>query len=223
MTAAEPVTQRHALPFGSITNALDDQILSNQRRKILALLDGRFNVAYDDVRQAALAKLMTMQQQDFEGIFEAMDGLPVIIRLLDPPLHEFLPHTDDEMKELAGIMGVDFQVLKRKTESLNEFNPMLGHRGCRLGITYPEIYEMQARAIFEATIAASRDGEPVVPEVMIPLVSAMREEPIERRDHIGGVTAALLIEHPQTHDLRAAIDVVEVRGRVDIDDIVLAT
>ena len=126
-------------------------------------------------RRRALAKIMPMQEQDFIGIFKAMDGFPVTIRLLDPPLHEFLPHTDEEMKELAGIMGVDFQVLKRKAESLNEFNPMLGHRGCRLAITFPEIAEMQAEAIIRAAVKVDKDGVKVLPEIMIPLTGTYQE------------------------------------------------
>jgi pyruvate,orthophosphate dikinase len=116
-----------------------------------------------------------MQRQDFEGIFEAMDGLPVTIRLLDPPLHEFLPHGGEESKLLARTLGLGRDELARIVETLRESNPMLGHRGCRLGITYPEITEMQARAIFEAAVRASRRGIDVRPEIMIPLVGTVRE------------------------------------------------
>jgi pyruvate,orthophosphate dikinase len=116
-----------------------------------------------------------MQQGDFEGIFEAMDGLPVTIRTLDPPLHEFLPHEDEELHKLAGQMGVPFERLKAKYESLHESNPMLGHRGCRLGIVFPEITEMQARAIFQAAAAVKQRGVQVLPEVMIPLVGNVTE------------------------------------------------
>ncbi|HMA25763.1 MAG TPA: pyruvate, phosphate dikinase [Gemmatimonadaceae bacterium] len=126
-------------------------------------------------RRRALAKLLPMQRVDFEGIFEAMDGLPVTIRLLDPPLHEFLPHGGEESKLLARTLGIPRAELARIVESLRETNPMLGHRGCRLGITYPEITEMQGRAIFEAAVKAKRRGIDVRPEIMIPLVATLRE------------------------------------------------
>jgi pyruvate,orthophosphate dikinase len=127
-------------------------------------------------RRAALDKLLPEQRADFTEIFEVMAGLPVTIRLLDPPLHEFLPHEEDEFAEVAAAAGVDVETLKRRAAELHEFNPMLGHRGCRLGVTYPEIYEMQARAIFEAACdVAAKSGEAVVPEVMIPLVATKRE------------------------------------------------
>ena len=126
-------------------------------------------------RRRALAKLLPMQRMDFEGIFEAMDGLPVTIRLLDPPLHEFLPHGGEESKLLARTLGIAREELSKIVESLRETNPMLGHRGCRLGITYPEITEMQGRAIFEAAVRAKRRGIDVRPEIMVPLVAAHRE------------------------------------------------
>ncbi|MDD5435260.1 MAG: pyruvate, phosphate dikinase [Nitrospira sp.] len=131
----------------------------------------------DDIegRKRALAKLLPFQKGDFTGIFRAMKGLPVTIRLLDPPLHEFLPHTDAEIDELSKDMGVPADRLMAKNKTLYEFNPMLGHRGCRLGITYPEIYEMQARAIFEAACELECEGVKVVPEVMIPLVGFSKE------------------------------------------------
>ncbi|MFL5509333.1 MAG: pyruvate, phosphate dikinase [Gemmatimonadaceae bacterium] len=126
-------------------------------------------------RRRALAKLLPMQRADFEGIFEAMDGLPVTIRLLDPPLHEFLPHGGEESKLLARTLDLPRADLNRIIESLRETNPMLGHRGCRLGISYPEITEMQARAILEAAVRAMRRGIVVKPEIMIPLVSTVKE------------------------------------------------
>jgi pyruvate,orthophosphate dikinase len=128
-----------------------------------------------DGRRRALAKLLPIQRGDFEGIFEAMDGLPVNIRLLDPPLHEFLPHGGEEHKLLARTLELSREELTRIVEQLRETNPMLGHRGCRLGITYPEITEMQARAIFEAAIRAKRRGIDVRPEIMVPLVATARE------------------------------------------------
>ena len=133
-------------------------------------------VATDEAgRRQALAKLLPMQRGDFEGIFEALAGFPVTIRLLDPPLHEFLPHTASEIAALAGILKVPASKLRRTVESLVEANPMLGHRGCRLGITYPEITEMQARAIFEAACRVVARGKKVVVEVMIPLVAHVEE------------------------------------------------
>ncbi|MDQ6738114.1 MAG: pyruvate, phosphate dikinase [Gemmatimonadota bacterium] len=126
-------------------------------------------------RRRALAKLLPMQRNDFEGIFEAMDGLPVTIRLLDPPLHEFLPHGGEESKLLARTLDIPRADLQRIVEGLRETNPMLGHRGCRLGITYPEITEMQGRAIFEAAVKAKRRGIDVYPEIMVPLVSDVSE------------------------------------------------
>ncbi|HEX6575501.1 MAG TPA: pyruvate, phosphate dikinase, partial [Gemmatimonadaceae bacterium] len=133
-------------------------------------------VARDEAgRRRALAKLLPMQRTDFEGIFEAMNGLPVTIRLLDPPLHEFLPHGGEESKLLARTLDLSRPELARIVESLRETNPMLGHRGCRLGITFPEITEMQARAIFEAAVRARRRGIDVHPEIMIPLVASLNE------------------------------------------------
>ena len=127
-------------------------------------------------RRAALAKLLPEQRSDFAAIFEVMAGLPVTIRLLDPPLHEFLPHEEAEFAEVAEAARVEVDTLKRRAAELHEFNPMLGHRGCRLGVTYPEIYEMQARAIFEAAIdVAEKSGNAPIPEVMIPLVATKRE------------------------------------------------
>ncbi len=127
-------------------------------------------------RRAALAKLLPEQRADFHAIFEVMAGLPVTIRLLDPPLHEFLPQGEEEFAELSDTIGVGIEHLKRRAAELHEFNPMLGHRGCRLGITFPEIYEMQARAIFEAACeVAAQGGEAPVPEVMVPLVATKRE------------------------------------------------
>ena len=128
-------------------------------------------------RRKALAKLLPEQRADFHSIFEIMAGLPVTIRLLDPPLHEFLPHSDAEFEELSETIGIGVETLKRRAGELHEFNPMLGHRGCRLGITFPEIYEMQVRAIFEAAcdVAIADAQYVVVPEVMIPLVATGKE------------------------------------------------
>ncbi|MFN3395304.1 MAG: pyruvate, phosphate dikinase [Thermodesulfovibrionales bacterium] len=129
----------------------------------------------EEERRRALSKLLPMQKGDFIGIFRAMAGYPVTIRLLDPPLHEFLPHTEADLRELAEEMGVPFERLNEKNKSLHEFNPMLGHRGCRLGITYPEIYEMQAQAIMEAACELTKEKVKVIPEIMIPLVGHVNE------------------------------------------------
>ncbi|MFA5166990.1 MAG: pyruvate, phosphate dikinase [Candidatus Omnitrophota bacterium] len=131
-------------------------------------------------REKALAKLLPMQRGDFEGIFEAMKGFPVTIRLLDPPLHEFLPQEAANQQEMADVMKVPVEVVKQKVEALHEFNPMLGHRGCRLGITYPEIYAMQVRAIIEAACNLKKKGMKIVPEIMIPLVGTKKELEILR-------------------------------------------
>src|SRR5205814_2153898 len=117
-------------------------------------------------RRAALKKLLPMQRSDFIGIFRAMNGFPVTIRTLDPPLHEFVPHDDATLKDLAKKIGLPFKEAKARVAQLHEFNPMLGHRGCRLGIVYPEITEMQARAIFEAAVRVKREGVVVKPEIM---------------------------------------------------------
>jgi pyruvate,orthophosphate dikinase len=146
----------------------DDSRISAVRQMILAEDEAG--------RRAALAKLLPEQRADFHGIFEVMVGLPVTIRLLDPPLHEFLPHGDAEFAELSDTIGVGVDTLKRRAGELFEFNPMLGHRGCRLGITFPEIYEMQVRAIFEAACdVATQSGQAPLPEVMIPLVVTRKE------------------------------------------------
>ena len=145
----------------------DPERITNVRQMILAEDEAG--------RRAALDKLLPAQRSDFEQIFRIMAGLPVTIRLLDPPLHEFLPHAEEEFAEVARVSGLDVETLRRRAGELAEANPMLGHRGCRLGITYPEIYEMQARAIFEAAIAVARDGDAPLPEVMVPLVSTRAE------------------------------------------------
>jgi pyruvate,orthophosphate dikinase len=126
-------------------------------------------------RRKALAKLLPMQRNDFIGIYKAMKGKAVTVRYLDPPLHEFLPHTDEEIAQLAKEMNITFEKLKTTVEGLHEFNPMLGHRGCRLSITYPEIAEMQTRAVIEAAIAVNKEGYNVTPEIMIPLVGDVKE------------------------------------------------
>jgi pyruvate,orthophosphate dikinase len=171
-------------------------------------------------RRRALAKLLPMQRADFEGIFEAMAGLPVTIRLLDPPLHEFLPHGGEESKRLARMLGITRLELTRIVESLRESNPMLGHRGCRLGVSYPEITETQARAIFEAAVRTTKRGIQVLPEIMIPLVATAKEFAHQRaivdevaRGMFGGIgdeipyLVGTMIELP-----RAALTADEIAG-----------
>ena len=129
----------------------------------------------EEGRRAALAKLLPYQKQDFKDLFKIMDGLPVTVRLLDPPLHEFLPHTDAEMKELADKMGMTLEQVKNRANALHEANPMLGHRGCRLAVTYPEIAEMQTRAILEAALECQDAGIKVTPEIEVPLIGSKKE------------------------------------------------
>ena len=143
-------------------------------------------------RKVALAKLLPMQRGDFEGIFEAMDGFGVTIRLLDPPLHEFVPHQTATQKELAAEMGLTLEEVKAKVDALEEFNPMLGHRGCRLGITYPEITEMQTRAIIEAALNCQARGIKVFPEIMVPLVGTLKE--LQNQADVINSTAAKVFE-----------------------------
>ncbi len=151
-------------------------------------------------RRDALERLLPFQRADFRDLFSIMAGLPVTIRLLDPPLHEFLPHADAELAELAVALGSDMDSMRRRAEELAEANPMLGHRGCRLGITYPEIYEMQARAIFEGAIELARaSGDAPVPEIMIPLVGTLRELEITRA-LVDKVAAAVFAESGVTID-----------------------
>jgi len=143
-------------------------------------------------RRVALEKLLPIQQADFKSVFKAMEGLPVTVRLLDPPLHEFVPHEEANQKEMAEEMGVSVDVIKKKVEDLHEFNPMLGHRGCRLGNTYPEITEMQASAILGAALELKAEGETVLPEIMVPLVGTVKELILQKE--IIDETAAKLFE-----------------------------
>jgi pyruvate,orthophosphate dikinase len=145
----------------------DPQRIINVRQMIVA--------RNEEERRVALDKLLPYQRQDFVELFNIMEGLPVTIRLLDPPLHEFLPHSEAEMKEVAKAAGVDLETVQQRAQQLHESNPMLGHRGCRLGVTYPEIYEMQCRAIFEAVAEVKTNGKSVLPEVMIPLIATKAE------------------------------------------------
>jgi pyruvate,orthophosphate dikinase len=143
-------------------------------------------------RKQALAELLPMQRSDFEGIFEAMKDLPVTIRLLDPPLHEFVPHQLATQKELANDMHISLGAVKSKVAELEEFNPMLGHRGCRLGNTYPEITEMQTRAIIEAALNLKQEGIVAKPEIMVPLIGTLEE--FIAQENIIRTTAAKVFE-----------------------------
>lgn len=169
-------------------------------------------------RRAALARLLPMQRDDFKELFEIMQGLPVCIRLFDPPLHEFLPHGREGMRELAEALDLPLSDVTRRVEGLREFNPMLGMRGVRLGVTVPEIYDMQARAIFEATLDASKLGDPIVPEIMIPLVSAKREVEIVKA-RIDAVAAAVKIERGEEFTYRLGVMVETPRAALRAGEI----
>ncbi|MEO9824015.1 MAG: putative PEP-binding protein [Paracoccaceae bacterium] len=169
-------------------------------------------------RAAALERLIPMQVADFTEVFRLMAGKPVCIRLFDPPLHEFLPHNREGLRDLASAMGLSVAKVTRRAEALNEFNPMLGMRGVRLGVTLPEIYEAQARAIFLATIEASKDGAPVVPEIMIPLVSAMREvELVHTR--IEAVAAEVRLESQSSFEYKLGVMVETPRAALRAHEI----
>lgn len=169
-------------------------------------------------RRLSLERLLPMQRSDFAALFEIMAGLPVTIRLFDPPLHEFLPHDREGMRELAESLDLPLSDVTRRVEALSEFNPMLGMRGVRLGITVPEIYDMQARAIFEATVAAGRQGVGVTPEIMIPLVSAMREVELVRH-RVDAVAAAVRAETRASFDFRLGVMVETPRAALRAGDI----
>ena len=190
--ADTPFDSQVARDFGAIGIGLcrtehmffgDDKIVA-MREMILA----------DDEagRREALAQLLPIQRKDFEGIFEAMHDLPVTVRLLDPPLHEFVPHDEKGQQEMADVMGVSLDVIKEKVEDLSEFNPMLGHRGCRLGNTYPEITEMQARAIIEAALDLKKRNVKTFPEIMIPLTGTLAE--MKMQEDIVRTTIAKVFE-----------------------------
>jgi pyruvate,orthophosphate dikinase len=169
-------------------------------------------------RRAALAKLLPLQRRDFKGIFEVMDGRPVTIRTIDPPLHEFLPHEESEQRALAAEMGLSFEKVKERVESLREFNPMLGFRGCRLGIVYPEITEMQARAIFEAAAETKKKGIDVEPEVMIPLVGHVNE--LADQERIVRRTAEAVMREQRVRFKYLVGTMIEIpRGAVTADEI----
>ncbi|WP_417603182.1 putative PEP-binding protein [Primorskyibacter flagellatus] len=171
-----------------------------------------------DDRRSALEQLLPMQRADFTELFRIMQGQPVCIRLFDPPLHEFLPSDRAGLRDLAEALDLPVSDVTRRVESMGEYNPMLGMRGVRLGVTVPEIYDMQVRAIFEATIEASRDGDPVVPEVMIPLVSASREVELVRK-RIDAVAAAVKAEQQTEFDYRLGVMVETPRACLRAADI----
>ena len=195
--AETPLDARNARKYGAegIGLCRTEHMFFDEER-IVAM---REMICADDEegRRAALAKLLPMQKKDFSELFEIMSGLPVTIRLLDPPLHEFLPHTEAEMVEVAKGLGVGVEKLRQRAAELHEFNPMLGFRGCRLAVAYPEIAEMQARAIFEAAIGAgNKTGELVVPEIMVPLVMTKAELDLVK-DRIDAMATAVAKETGQ--------------------------
>jgi len=169
-------------------------------------------------RRKALAKLLPFQRKDFEGIFEAMNGRPVTIRTIDPPLHEFLPHDDKGQKELADMLGIPAAKVRERIEALHEFNPMLGFRGCRLGVVYPEITEMQSRAIFEATVNVLERGIKVLPEIMIPLVGHVKE--LKSQEEIVRRVAAEVMKENKTKFKYLVGTMIEIpRGAITADEI----
>ena len=173
--ADTPVDARQAREFGAegIGLCRTEHMFFEEQR----IFSFRKMITAENVlqREQALSEVMPYQKEDFKGLFKAMDGCEVTIRFLDPPLHEFLPHKDDEIKELANSLGMTFENLKNRVDSLKEFNPMMGHRGCRLAITYPEIARMQTRAVIEAAIEVAEEGVTAKPEIMIPLVGDTKE------------------------------------------------
>ncbi|MGH1367515.1 MAG: putative PEP-binding protein [Maritimibacter sp.] len=185
--------------------------------RILAMREMIFANTPDD-RRAALERILPMQRADFTELFRIMQGQPVTIRLFDPPLHEFLPHGREGLRELAEALDLPLSDVDRRVQALSEFNPMLGMRGVRLGITVPEIYDMQARAIFEATIDASKSGDPVVPEVMIPLVSAKREVELVKA-RIDAVAASVRIERGVDFDFKLGVMVETPRAALRANEI----
>ena len=169
-------------------------------------------------RAAALARLLPMQREDFIQLFDIMQGLPVCIRLFDPPLHEFLPHSREGLRELAEALDIPLSAVTRRAEALSEVNPMLGMRGVRLGVVLPEIYAMQAQAIFEATVEVGRRGAAVVPEIMIPLVSARREVELVK-SHVDAVAATVRIRTGRSFDYKLGVMVETPRAALRAGEI----
>ena len=173
----------------------------------------------EEERRKALSKLLPMQKGDFKAMYEALEGRPATIRFLDPPLHEFVPHSDEEIRELAGQMSLDFEELKATVEGLHEFNPMLGHRGCRLAVTYPEIAEMQTRAIIEAAIEVKNEkGYDIVPEIMIPLVGEVKELKFVK-DIVDSTTKAVMNEKGITIEYHVGTMIEIPRAALTADEI----
>jgi pyruvate,orthophosphate dikinase len=172
----------------------------------------------EEGRRKALEKLLPMQRSDFEGIFEAMHDLPVTVRLLDPPLHEFVPHDDKGQQEMAEEMGISASEVKHRVESLSEVNPMLGHRGCRLGNTYPEITEMQTRAIIEAALNLKEKGVKAIPEIMIPLIGTMKEYEMQE-EIVRGTIAKVFAERNATIDFMVGTMIEIPRAALTADKI----
>jgi len=174
--------------------------------------------ADEKARRVALENLLPYQRDDFEGLFRIMEGQPITIRLLDPPLNEFLPHSDAELEDVAASAGVTLKEIKARKSQLDEANPMLGHRGCRLGITYPEVYEMQARAIFEAAVKVMADGIDVKPEVMIPLVG-MRSELDAMAEVVRTAAKAVMEESGKTFEFLVGTMIELPRACLQAEDI----
>src|ERR1035437_760380 len=172
----------------------------------------------EEGRRIALTKILPYQEADFEGIFTAMEGCPVTIRLLDPPLHEFVPHDEKGQQEMAEAMGVSIKVIKQRVDSLHEQNPMLGHRGCRLGITYPEITEMQTRAILGAALKLKKKGIKVFPEIMVPLVG-IKYEFNEQDEIIRSTAAKLFAEEGDSIDFKVGTMIEIPRAALTADRI----
>jgi pyruvate, orthophosphate dikinase len=177
--------------------ALEAQ-LANAKGEDKAALEAKI-ARPSELYHGALAALLDLQREDFVGIFKAMDGFPVTIRTLDPPLHEFVPHDDETLRALATKLNMSFEEAKGRVDQLHEFNPMLGHRGCRLGIIYPEITKMQARAIFEAAVKVQKEGITVKPEIMIPLVGNVAELKLQA-DDVRAVAAEVFAKEGVTVD-----------------------
>ena len=171
-----------------------------------------------DGRKKALAKLLPFQKEDFTGLFNAMEGFPVTIRFLDPPLHEFLPTAEEDIVELAKEMNVDLTVLKERIEGLHEFNPMLGHRGCRLVVTYPEIAEMQTEAVISAACQLAKEGKKIVPEIMIPLVG-FKQELDFNLDIVHRVAKETMEKYGTTIEYKVGTMIEVPRGAVTADKI----
>jgi pyruvate,orthophosphate dikinase len=171
-----------------------------------------------DARKAALAKLLPYQREDFTGIFKELKGFPATIRLLDPPLHEFLPHTKEQQLDLAKKLGMKVETIIQRVAELHEFNPMLGHRGCRLGVAYPEITEMQARAIFEAAADVAKKKIPVKPEVMIPLVGFSKEFELQA-EIVHNVAREVMAAKKVKFDYQVGTMIEVPRGALTADEI----